>query len=290
VATRDLYGGTLELFRETLVPWGVELALVAIEPDGELERECRKGAGLVYVETPTNPLCRIVDLRRARAAAELARAPLACDATFASPWNQATLACGADLSIQSATKYLGGHSDLLGGSVAGSASLLARIAQIRKRTGSVPDPEQAWRLERSLKTLALRMERQNASALAVARFLEQQPAIERVHYPGLEGHPDHALARRQMRAFGGIVTFDVAGGEPAARRFAEALRRIAIAPSLGGVETLICPPIHTSHARVPPAERRQSGITEGSLRLSVGVEDVEDLIDDLKRGLAAATA
>lgn len=290
VTARDLYGGTLALFREVLKPWGVEVVPVSIADDGELERECARGAALVYVETPTNPLCRVVDLRRAAAAARTARAPLACDGTFGSPWNQSAFALGADLSIHSATKYLGGHSDLLGGTVSGAEELIARVERIRRYGGAVPDPGQAWRLERSLKTLALRVARQNESALAVARFLEGSAEIERVHYPGLPSHPDHQVAKSQMRGFGGMLSFDVRGGEAAATRFADALRLVAIAPSLGGVESLICPPIHTSHASIPPEERRRAGISDGSLRLSVGVEDVDDLIADLRRGLAAAGA
>jgi len=285
VATSDLYGGTIALFRELLAPWGVEVVFTSDAAD--LERACRGGAALVYVETPTNPLCRIVDLRRARDAARIAGAPLACDATFASPVNQATIAGGADLSIQSATKYLGGHADLMGGTVAGSAALIAKIERVRRKTGGIPDPEQAWRIERSLKTLPLRVERQNSNALALARFLEGRRGIERVWHCGLPSHPDHEIARRQMRGFGGMLSFDVAGGEPAARRFAEALQTIAIAPSLGGVETLVSPPIHTSHASMPLDERRRAGIADGTLRLSVGVEDVEDLVADLARGLAA---
>ncbi len=290
VATRELYGGTLALFQQILVPLGVRVVLVSGSEEGALERACGDGAALVWVETPTNPLCRIVDLARAASAARTAGAPLACDATFASPWNQATLRAGADLSVHSATKYLGGHSDLLAGSVAGSRALIARVERVRRVTGAVPDPEQAWRLGRSLKTLALRVERQNRTAQVLAEFLESSAGIVRVHYPGLASHPDHAVAHRQMRGYGGMLTFEVDGGEPAARRFAEALRLIAIAPSLGGVESLVSPPIHTSHASLTPEERRAAGIADGALRLSVGIEDAGDLVDDLRRGLAASGA
>jgi cystathionine beta-lyase/cystathionine gamma-synthase len=287
LAQHEIYGGTVAFFREVLAAWGVEVVFFDANDTARLEAECARGAALVYVETPTNPLCRIVDLRRVADAARKSGAPVVCDATFASPVNQATLSFGVDLVIQSATKYLGGHDDLLGGTVAGSRELLRRIVPIRKRLGGVPDPQQAWRLERSLKTVALRVARQNQSALEIARWLGTRQEVERVHYPGLPDHPDHGLARKQMKGFGGMLAFDLRGGEPAARRFAEALRLVALAPSLGSVQTLICPPIHTSHSSLSPEERRKLGILDGSLRLSVGIEEPADLIADLELGFEA---
>lgn len=287
VALREIYGGTFAFFRDVLARWGVEVIFVGLDDRDSFERECQRGAALVYVETPTNPRCRIVDLAAAKRIAANCGALLVCDATFASPVNQSTLARGADLVVQSATKYLGGHSDLLCGTVAGARSLVDRVEVFRRRTGSVPDPEQSWRLERSLKTVALRVARQSESALVLARFLTAQPEVLQVHYPGLASHPDHALAREQMRAFGGMLSFEFRGGEAAARRFAESLGLVGIAASLGGIESTVCPPAQTSHAALSRGEREKLGISAGLLRLSVGIEDPEDLIADLERGFAA---
>ncbi|MBI3820124.1 MAG: aminotransferase class I/II-fold pyridoxal phosphate-dependent enzyme [Planctomycetes bacterium] len=283
IVQREIYGGTLSFVRDVLIPWGVAVEFVSIHERGAFESACSRKADLIFTETPTNPLCRIADLRDISKQAARAGALHACDATFASPYNQKTLALGADLVVQSATKYLGGHSDLLGGTVAGSAALVARIETIRRRMGAVPDAQLAWRLERSLKTLAVRVERQNRSAFEIAQFLSAHPKIEKVYYPGLPSHPDHVLARSQMSGFGGMLAFDVRGGEPTARKFVNSLELIAIAPSLGGVETLISPPMHTSHASIPPEERRRAGISDGSLRLSVGLESLEDIVSDLTK-------
>lgn len=287
LAISELYGGTIACVRDVLVPWGVEAVLIDLDDRSRFEDEARRGAAMIYVESPTNPLCRIAELPWFSRLATGSGALLVCDATFASPVNQETLQLGADLVVQSATKLLGGHSDLLAGTVAGARRLLSPLEHYRRCTGAVADPEQAWRLERSLKTLPLRVEAQNASALAIARHLETRQEVERVHYPGLPSHRDHALAARQMRGFGNVVTFDLRGGEAAASRFVEALERFALAPSLGGVESLVSPPALTSHASVPAVERERIGVRAGSLRLSVGVEDVEDLLADLDRAFNA---
>ncbi|MFN0207423.1 MAG: trans-sulfuration enzyme family protein [Planctomycetota bacterium] len=289
IAQSEIYGGTLAFIREVLIPWGVRATFVKISDFPNLDRYCSGGVHLIFTETPTNPHCRIVDLQAVSKISKKHGAIHACDATFASPWNQNTHSLGVDLVIQSATKYIGGHSDLLGGTVAGTRLHIAPVEKIRKRTGAVPDPEQVWRMERSLKTLALRVSKQNENAMAIAHFLASQQKIERVYYPGIVSHPDHQLAKQQMTGFGGIVTFDVRGGERAATRFAEALKLVAIAPSLGGVESLICPPIHTSHASLTPEQREESGISGGMLRLSVGIEDIHDLLEDLKLGLQAVS-
>lgn len=288
VSNAQVYGGARALFREFLETWGVDVALVPLGDYSALERACSRGAALVYVETPANPLCRLVDLARVREIASRAGALLACDATFASPVNQCTSQFGVDFTIQSATKFLGGHSDLLAGTVAGTARALEPVELLRRRLGAIVDPELASRLERSLKTLELRVVRQSESALALARFLERHPAVERVHYPGLPDHPDHALARRQMRAFGGMLSFDVRGGEAAAVRVAESVRRIALAPSLGGIESLLSPPVHTSHAGLTDAQLAEVGISRATLRLSVGLEPPAELMADLDQALSRA--
>jgi cystathionine beta-lyase/cystathionine gamma-synthase len=285
----ETYGGTSALIEELIIPWGVDVKPVALDDLPRLDDNTAAGAKLLYTESPTNPLCRIADLSAISKICKKLGIVHACDATFASPVNQRTHALGVDLVIQSATKYIGGHSDLLGGTVSGTRRALAPVETLRRRTGAVPDPAQAWRMQRSLATLALRVKRQNANAVAIAQFLSQCKEIEKVYYPGLQSHRDYDLACRQMGGFGGIVTFDVAGGEPCARAFAEALRCIAIAPSLGGVESTICPPIHTSHAHLSAEARRACGISEGALRLSVGIEDEADLLADLRRGLRAVS-
>jgi cystathionine gamma-synthase len=287
LALSEIYGGTVAMIRDVLIPWGASVELLDLGDRAGWEREAARGAAIVYIESPTNPLCHVADLSWFAQIAKKAKALLVCDATFASPINQQTIALGADLSLHSATKYLGGHSDLLGGVVSGARPLIERLELTRRRTGCVADPEQAWRLERSLKTLHLRVTQQNATALAIAQFLEKRPEIERVHYPGLPSHPHHALAKKQMKGFGGMLAFDLKAGVRAARRFAEALRVVAIAPSLGGVESLISPPVHTSHHFLSPEERKNLGIEDGSLRLSVGAEDPADLLRDLERGFDA---
>lgn len=286
VAQKEIYGGTYALIQELFVPWGVKADFVSIEERGGFEKACLQKADVVYTETPANPLCKIVNLKEVSAAAARAGAIHVCDATFASPYNQKTLQFGVDVVLHSATKYLGGHSDILAGAAIGPFDLIAKIEKIRRRTGAVPDPELSWRLERSLKTLALRVEQQNRAALVISQFLSTQQKIENVYYPGLPSHPDHEIARRQMTGFGGMLAFDVRGGEPGARRFADALKIIAIAPSLGGVESLISSPLRTSHAMISADERRRQGITDGTLRLSCGAENINDLLDDIKQALA----
>jgi cystathionine gamma-synthase len=286
VATRDLYGGTQHVF-SLLERFGVRVALVPVGEEAALEREVARGARLVYTETPTNPLLRIVDLERVAGIAHAAGALLAVDSTFATPVNSRPCARGADLVLHSATKYLGGHADLLGGAVAGRREALEPVERARRVLGGVMDPDGAWLLERSLKTLSLRVARANENAMKLATFLASAPGVTRVHYPGLPTHPDHALASRQMKGFGGVLSFEVEGGSEAAARVCDRLRWIARAPSLGGVESLVSSPLLSSHAMLSPQQRREAGIADGLLRLSVGVEDPEDLIADLRGALGA---
>ena len=284
VSTRDLYGGTTAVF-ELLRRFGVRIETVGLDDFGAIEREVGRGARLLYTETPTNPLVRVVDLPRLAAVARKAGALLACDATFSSPYNQRTAEFGVDLVLHSATKYLGGHGDLLGGVVAGSASHLAPVERARRVLGGVIEPAGAWMLERSLKTLGLRVARQNENGLRVAQFLKSAKGVKRVHYPGLPDHPDHAIARAQMKGFGGVVSFEVDGGLDGASRVADRLRLIALAPSLGGVESLVSQPALSSHAMLSPPARREAGIDEGLVRVALGIENAEDLIADLARAL-----
>jgi cystathionine gamma-lyase len=252
-------------------------------------RALRPETRLVWIETPTNPMLKLVDLA---AVAELARrhgARTAVDNTFATPYFQRPLAHGVDLVVHSTTKYLNGHSDVVGGAVVtGDADLHARLAFLQNAVGAVPSPMDAFLVLRGLKTLGVRMERHARNALAVARFLEAHRQVERVVYPGLSSHPQHALAARQMSGFGGMVTFVIRGGLPAATAFLRAVRIFSCAESLGGVESLIEHPAIMTHASVPKATRDALGIADGLIRASVGIESAEDLLEDLERGFAAA--
>jgi cystathionine gamma-lyase len=241
---------------------------------------------MVWIETPTNPLLKIVDIRAAAEIAHAAGAIVVVDNTFASPYFQQPLSLGADLVVHSATKYLGGHSDLVMGiAVTSDDELHASLKYHQNAVGGVPGPFDSWLLLRGVKTLALRMQRHESNAFAVARFLAGRPEVSRVIYPGLESHPQHDLAARQMRGFGGIVSVDLRGGEAAARRFLQKSRLFTTAESLGGVESLADHPAIMTHASVPEDVRDALGITGGLVRLSVGIEDEDDLLGDLERAL-----
>jgi len=286
VCLGNAYGGTLELMCEQLPLLGIETHALLPDEMDRLEQLLRAGIGLVFMETPTNPLLEIYDIA---ALAELAHkhgALLAVDNTFATPVNQQPLRLGADLVIHSATKYLGGHSDITAGAVMGSAELLAPIRAWRKNLGQVPAPQICWLLARSLRTLTVRVERHNANAQALAEAMRAHPRIRRVLYPGLPDHPNHELARRQMRGFGGMVTLEVDGDAAATTAVVDRLKLIAIAASLGGVESLATQPLTTTHRDIGPVLRQQRGISDGMIRLSVGIEAVEDLIADLEQALA----
>lgn len=285
VAQAELYGGTTTLFRQDLPALGIETTFV--QSDEEWESAMRPETALLYAELPVNPNMRIPDWPRvARLAAER-NLPLLVDATFATPINFRPLEHGASLVIHSATKYLGGHSDLTAGVVAGSAEHIERVRQKMKSFGGVLDPQATWLLERGIKTLAVRVERQNANALALARWLEDHPVVERVHYPGLPSHVHHERARALMDGFGGMLGVVVRGGDEAALRVCSRLRLLRVAPSLGGVETLVSMPRYTSHAALTPEQRHAVGIDDGFLRVSVGIEDVDDLRRDLEQALQA---
>jgi cystathionine gamma-lyase len=268
---------------------GITFDAVDMTAPGNVARALRPTTRLVWIESPTNPMLKLADLA---AIAEIARAHGArtvVDNTFATPCFQRPLAHGIDVVLHSTTKYLNGHSDVVGGAVVtGDDELHGRLAFLQNAVGGVPSAMDAFLVLRGLKTLPVRMERHAANALAVARFLEGHPQVERVVYPGLASHPQHDLARRQMSGFGGMVTFVIRGGLPAASAFLRAVRIFACAESLGGVESLIEHPAIMTHASVPEATRAKLGIADGLIRASVGIESVDDLLEDLARGFAAA--
>ncbi len=288
IAMEDLYGGSRRLFsrvRERSA--GLSFSYVDLADPDAFEAALRPETRMLWVETPTNPLLRLVDLSALAAAARRRGIISVCDNTFASPWVQRPLEHGFDLVMHSATKYLNGHSDMVGGMlVAGeSLELRERLAFLQNAIGAVAGPFDSFLALRGLKTLALRMERHCGNALAVARFLEGHPKVERVFYPGLPSHPQHELACRQMHGFGGMVTAVLKGGLAEAKRFLERCEIFALAESLGGVESLIEHPAIMTHASLPPEVRAALGIGDGLIRLSVGVEDETDLIADLKSAL-----
>lgn len=288
VAMDDMYGGTYRLFeRVRKRSAGLEFSFVDLRERKALEAAIRPETKLIWVETPTNPLLKLVDLNMVAEVAHKHKIIAACDNTFASPYNQRPLEYGFDLVMHSATKYLNGHSDMVGGMVVvgENKELAEQLAFLQNSIGSVAGPFDSFLALRGLKTLALRMERHCSNALELAGWLAKHPAVERVTYPGLPSHPQHALARQQMRAGGGMVTIFLKGGEQEARRFLERCKLFTLAESLGGVESLIEHPGIMTHASVPPATRAALGISDSLVRLSVGVEDVNDLRADMEYAL-----
>jgi len=283
-----IYGGTRRLFLEEFRRFGIDTSFANPDRRREWRAKLRRNTRAIFVETPTNPLLRVLDVEWLAVLAKAEGIPLLVDSTFASPINYRPLEHGADIVIHSATKYLNGHSDVIAGAVAGGEAFVLEVREKMKLWGQAIDPHAAWLIERGLKTLAVRMARHDETGLQVAAWLEQQPKVRRVHYPGLASHPDHALAKRVLGGFGGMVGVELAGGGRAAERFLRALRLITHAPSLGGVESLVSEPRYTSHASLTPDERAAAGIPDGFLRISLGLEDADDLLADLARGLAAA--
>jgi cystathionine beta-lyase/cystathionine gamma-synthase len=285
IASTQLYGGTHRLMRDTLPRLGIRVHRVSSDLEG-VERLVTPRTRVLYVETPTNPTLRIVDLEKAAAFARRHGLVALVDSTFATPLLQKPLAIGFHGVLHSATKYLAGHSDVIAGAAVGSRELIHKVREMVIYLGGSMDPEAGFLLDRGMKSLAVRMARHSENALAVARFLEKHPKVARVHYPGLKSHPDHALARRQMRACGGMMAFDLKGGLAAARRFCDRVRLFLLAASLGGVESLVILPAYTSHYNMSEEELRAAGVTPGTVRVSVGLEDVDDLIADLRQALA----
>jgi cystathionine beta-lyase/cystathionine gamma-synthase len=286
VAQRDIYGGAAKFLGQWLPKLGIETTFVDTTEYDQHEAAIRPNTKLLYVESPTNPLVRVVDLRKIAGIARRHNLITMIDSTFATPINCRSADYGIDLVMHSGTKYFGGHSDLIAGVVAGRADLIEKIHATRTTLGGCMDPHAAWLLLRGIKTLAVRVQRQNENALRVAQFLSQHPNVRHVHYPFVEGHPQRALAMEQMRGGGGIVSFEVEGTGEDARKLSEALNLFTLAPSLGGVDSLVCIPVLTSHAMIPAEHREKMGVTEQLIRLSVGIEHADDLIADLEQALA----
>lgn len=285
VSVKDTYGGTNKIFLEFLPRFQVDVTLCDTTDHEELEKEIARGCNVVYLETPTNPTLKILDLKRLIDAAHDAGAIVIVDNTFATPINQTPLTLGADLVLHSATKYLGGHADALGGIICGTAKLINIIDHFREINGSTLHPMAAYMLLRGMKTLYLRIKQQNESAMKIARFLESHPLVEAVYYPGLESNEGHDIARKQMRGFGGILSFSLKGGMDAVRMFLPRLKYAHLAANLGAVETVAAPPRTSSHVECSEEERAAMGIPEGLVRYSVGIEDTDDLIQDLEGAL-----
>ncbi|GMV04836.1 MAG: cystathionine beta-lyase [Gemmatimonadota bacterium] len=286
VASSYLYGATFALLKHELPRRGVETTFVDPE-EGGWEAALRPETRVIMLETPTNPTLRIVDPRPIAAVARPRGIRVVMDSTFASPVNFRPGAYGVDVVIHSATKYMGGHSDLIAGAVAGPEDVIAEVVRMARLYGPALDAHAAWLLDRGLRTMDVRVRRHNENALALALWLQDQPQVERVLHPGLESHPDHALARELLTGFGGMLSIVLKGGGEAADRFMAALELALVAPSLGGVETLVSQPRYTSHAALSDAERRAQGIPDGFVRVSVGVENVEDLQGDFAAALGA---
>lgn len=286
VSVKDTYGGTSALFNEYMPKYRIDAVQCDTADHDRIEAEITEGCALLYLETPTNPTTKIIDIARLSKLAHARGAVVVVDNTAATPINQNPLQLGADVVVHSATKFLGGHADALGGVACGSKHWIDQIHHYREIHGAVLDPMSAYLLLRGMKTLDLRVKRQNESALRIARFLESHPAVERVFYPGLESHPGHAIARQQMRGFGGVLSFMLKEDSlDAVMRFIPRLRLAHAAGNLGAVETIVAPPATSSHVECTPEERARLGIPEGLIRYSTGIEDVEDLLDDLASAL-----
>ena len=284
ISTAQVYGGTYRLMRDVFPNMGITVHQAGTDLAG-IETLVTPRTKVLYVETPTNPTVRLVDLRKAIAFAKKHKLISIIDNTFATPVLQQPLALGFDMVVHSATKALAGHSDVIAGVAAGSKEWMYRVQQMVIYLGGSMDPEAAFLLNRGIKTLALRVKRQGENAIAVAKVLEKHPKVARVHYPGLASHPDHQLAKRQMRGFGSMLAFDLKGGLPAARKFCDSVQLFMLAASLGGVESLVVLPAYTSHYNMSLEELKKAHVMPGTVRVSIGIEDAEDLIEDLRQAL-----
>jgi cystathionine beta-lyase/cystathionine gamma-synthase len=285
ISSTWIYGGTQKLFDEELGRYGIDVTYVSPDQPRLWRKSIRKATRAIFVETPTNPLMRVIDMGPIAYAAEEEGLALLVDATFASPINYRPLEHGADVVITSATKYLNGHSDVIAGAVAGSASFVEEVIRLMRLWGQAIDPHAAWLIDRGMRTLALRMERHNSNGMAVAQWAEQHAGVSKEHYPGLPSHPDHAHAKTALAGFGGMVGLELKGGAKAAERMLKRLKLVTHAPSLAGVETLVSEPRLTSHKGIGTDGRTKIGIPDGFLRLSCGIEDAADIIGDLEQGL-----
>ena len=286
VAQRDIYGGVTKFLSSWLPKLGVETTFVDTNNLEQHAAAIRPNTRILYVESPTNPTVRVVDLEGVAALARKNGLISMIDSTFATPINCRPAEWGIDLILHSGTKYFGGHSDLICGIATGRRDLIDQIHSVRTTLGCAMDPHAAFLLLRGIKTLAVRVQRQNESALRVAEFLSRHPKVTRVHYPMLKGHPEYSLAKKQLAGAGGVVSFEIEGNGEDACRVAEGFSLFTLAPSLGGVDSLVSIPVLTSHAMIAPELRRKMGVTEQMIRLSVGIENADDLIADLEKGLA----
>jgi cystathionine gamma-lyase len=284
-ASADLYGGTFRLLDKVFKPWGLNARYTDETSPKAFEGIITPKTKLVWIESPTNPLLQILDIAAIAEVAHKRAAKLVVDNTFASPYLTQPLKLGADIVVHSTTKYLGGHSDVVGGAVVGPKELLDPVKFYQNAAGGVPGPFDCYLTLRGLKTLAIRMDRHGANAAELAAWLVRQPAVDKVYYPGLSDHPGHAVAKKQMRNFGGMISMRLKGGADAARRFFTRTKLFSLAESLGGVESLVCHPATMTHASIPVEDRIKRGVDDGLIRLSVGVEDVADLREDLRRAL-----
>jgi cystathionine gamma-synthase len=290
VAQRDIYGGVNKFLSQWLPKLGIETTFVDTNEYEQHARAIRPNTKLLYLESPTNPTLRVVDFKKVAAVAKQHKLLSMLDATFGTPINQHPAEYGIDLVMHSGTKYLAGHSDLICGAVAGRHELIQRIWETRTTLGNCMDPHASWVLLRGLKTLAVRVARHNENALRVAEFLADHAKVRSVHYPFLKSHPQYAVARQQMSGGGGVVSFEVEGTGDDARRVSEAMHLFTLATSLGGVESLVSIPVLSSHAMIPAEARAKMGVTEQMIRLSVGIENADDLIADLEQALQAVAA
>lgn len=290
VSVKDTYGGTNRIFLDYLPRFGIDVTLCDTHDEAQILGAIDAGCDLVYLETPTNPTCKVLDIELLARRAKAQGATVVVDNTFATPINQSPLALGADLVIHSATKYLGGHADALGGALCGDKDLVERVFRFREITGATLAPDSAYMLLRGMKTLHLRVERQNENAMRIARYLYGHPSVERVFYPGLESHPSFEVAKRQMRGFGGMLSFQLKGDFEAVKDLLPRLRLAHRAANLGAVETTVAPPRTGSHVELTAEERAAMGIPETLIRYSAGIEDADDLIADLEQALRATSS
>lgn len=281
VAAADLYGGTYRLLEKVFRPWGLNSHYTDDANVAGFAKLMTSKTKLVWIETPTNPLLQILDIAALADLAHKHNAILVVDNTFASPYLQQPLALGADLAVHSTTKYLGGHSDVVGGAIVGRKDLMTQIKFYQNAAGGVPGPFDAWLTLRGIKTLAVRMDRHSGNAAELAGWLRKHPKVAKLYYPGFEDFPNHAIAKKQMKNFGGMISLQLQGGAEAAKRFLSRTHLFSLAESLGGVESLVDHPVSMTHGSIPPEERRKAGFEDGLIRLSVGLEDIEDLRQDV---------
>ena len=282
----DIYGGTYRILEKVFKPWGLETSYVDVNDMDTFQKAIQKNTKLIWIESPTNPLLKIVDIKKLSEIAHAEKVLLAVDNTFASPYFQKPLLLGADIVVHSTTKYIAGHSDIIGGAiVTNNERLYEDLKFYQNAAGAVPGPWDCWLVLRGIKTLALRMRQHEKNALYLAEYLEKHPAVERVYYPGLPGDQQYALAKKQMSGFGGIISLELKGGFPAVERFVSRLKVFLLAESLGAVESLVCYPTKMTHGSLPSEERMKRGIRDNLIRLSIGIENKLDLKEDLKNAL-----